>query len=837
MPKTSFLTSCPGSVQPSPDQNYCTGEFSLFVEFGRWEMTAFRMRLKGKSRRRKPARSRSVEMGLVHGLPQPTAKVLGRGGAAVPPLPAVAAAPPCPSWSINERNTTQPIHPHSFPIPAGPAPKPNMAAPSTFSRIQHCGTSPWVGTQTAIVRPSPCHRRGSPPSKLVNDTPREWQERERLMPNSIILHLRSDQSAPNDKPTMQNASSPTSTPETEIKFHNGIIKVLLENTFSIQPESTVVDEGNRVSAKIAGEPDFDTPYHIQKKNVCDMADWRPTEHATNGQHAVPPATKKQRIQPSSRDVWAAYQPDIHSGLAGTGHGRPSKAWGFLGGSLTKTPSNIGRMDKSTNDHPAVGEKLRYGVSPELPPNDSGLVVNTPSLTGYRQEAIALTTDLTFGAHLVQSNNTPHLFPLAAALWVDRLDSLVVGYVMALSGTKVQIPWRMNKDSYKETHKDQDNQRGSYANDRTKEATPRGWPWQGLEIDDDRGISAIAPAEPEEIYSEWLGPLAGKLGKFWKLTGRVQCHPKEIPRQEYARCRNMAMRSSAWNPSNQPFAEPAPARGIYDDESLLEFNATKRGLTKNRLAAYSSAAVFGHQSSRTLLSKAVWNGTYSKTWNISPWASGLSATYTDSDNKERAAGDKTADSGPKDVGLVNDMYRYVPRVVPAWSLNRHPVCRTRLLLGIPAIFLVVCSLYETWIQSSDFSSRKYCRKGGAGRPLIIVTHFDQVDRTKPPKWKRKRSFPGAIYGEEEVDDTSRGERLDAGGILERRLIKGRLKGGKLPGHCRRGTLGTESELACICGPPNSGLADEWEGTSHPSHPTAIDTRSQNQPYPCRRLILG
>lgn len=38
------------------------------------------------------------------------------------------------------------------PIPAGPAPKPNMAAPSTFSRIQHCGTSPRVGTQTAIVR-------------------------------------------------------------------------------------------------------------------------------------------------------------------------------------------------------------------------------------------------------------------------------------------------------------------------------------------------------------------------------------------------------------------------------------------------------------------------------------------------------------------------------------------------------------------------------------------------------------------------------------------------------------------------------------------------------------
>ncbi|KAK1654174.1 hypothetical protein BDP81DRAFT_79050 [Colletotrichum phormii] len=54
---------------------------------------------------------------------------------------------------VNQQEEHHTTDSSTLPIPAGPAPKPNMAAPSTFSRIQHCGTSPRVGTQTAIVRP------------------------------------------------------------------------------------------------------------------------------------------------------------------------------------------------------------------------------------------------------------------------------------------------------------------------------------------------------------------------------------------------------------------------------------------------------------------------------------------------------------------------------------------------------------------------------------------------------------------------------------------------------------------------------------------------------------
>ncbi|KAK1512104.1 hypothetical protein CTAM01_01034 [Colletotrichum tamarilloi] len=81
--------------------------------------------------------------------------------------------------------------------------------------------------------------------------------------------------------------------------------------------------------------------------------------------------------------------------------------------------------------------------------------------------------------------------------------------------------------------------------------------------------------------------------------------------------------------------------------------------------------------------------------------------------------ETVDSGPKDVGLVNDMYRYVPRVVARWLLWR---------------FLEVVIVGS--VVAAAAASRRYCRKGGAGRPLsgsstgywahveVIVTHFDQ-----------------------------------------------------------------------------------------------------------------
>ncbi|KAL0942661.1 uncharacterized protein CTRU02_200547 [Colletotrichum truncatum] len=124
---------------------------------------------------------------------------------------AFAAAAPCPvsatlekearfcteTVSIKRLQQEQPspspsIHSLLTPLPAGPAPKPKRGlAPSTFSRIQHCGASPcqpfllrWTGRYLWLHlwhAATPCHRRGSPPSKLVtrhtlfteaNDTPR-----------------------------------------------------------------------------------------------------------------------------------------------------------------------------------------------------------------------------------------------------------------------------------------------------------------------------------------------------------------------------------------------------------------------------------------------------------------------------------------------------------------------------------------------------------------------------------------------------------------------------------------------------------------------------------------
>ncbi|EXF74499.1 hypothetical protein CFIO01_01977 [Colletotrichum fioriniae PJ7] len=76
--------------------------------------------------------------------------------------------------------------------------------------------------------------------------------------------------------------------------------------------------------------------------------------------------------------------------------------------------------------------------------------------------------------------------------------------------------------------------------------------------------------------------------------------------------------------------------------------------------------------------------------------------------------ETADSGPKDVGLVNDMYRTD--------------------LDTKSQFLEVVIVGSAVAAAA--ASRRYCRKGGAGRPLsgsstgywahveVIVTHFDQ-----------------------------------------------------------------------------------------------------------------
>ncbi|OHE97943.1 hypothetical protein CORC01_06806, partial [Colletotrichum orchidophilum] len=76
--------------------------------------------------------------------------------------------------------------------------------------------------------------------------------------------------------------------------------------------------------------------------------------------------------------------------------------------------------------------------------------------------------------------------------------------------------------------------------------------------------------------------------------------------------------------------------------------------------------------------------------------------------------ETADSGPKDVGLVNDMFRYVPRVVARIS------------------FMVIVGS----AVAAAAASRRHCRKGGPGRHLsgwstgywvhveVIVTHFHQ-----------------------------------------------------------------------------------------------------------------
>lgn len=62
--------------------------------------------------------------------------------------------------------------------------------------------------------------------------------------------------------------------------------------------------------------------------------------------------------------------------------------------------------------------------------------------------------------------------------------------------------------------------------------------------------------------------------------------------------------------------------------------------------------------------------------------------------------ETADSGPKDVGLVNDMYRYVPRVVARWLLWVRGTC---LVLESPVT--IPCSI-SGWVFTVRFAAPVY-----------------------------------------------------------------------------------------------------------------------------------
>lgn len=80
------------------------------------------------------------------------------GAAVQPSAKALPAAAPCPVSAtlervadsavlVNQTDGQHPIHPSTIPLSPPPrraGAQPNTAAPSTFSRIQHCGTSPWT---------------------------------------------------------------------------------------------------------------------------------------------------------------------------------------------------------------------------------------------------------------------------------------------------------------------------------------------------------------------------------------------------------------------------------------------------------------------------------------------------------------------------------------------------------------------------------------------------------------------------------------------------------------------------------------------------------------------